>query len=325
MVENDLIEAIVALPGDLFYNTGISIYVFVLSKNKRPERKGKIQLINAVNYCKSLSKSLGKKRKEITPEQIETIVNIYKDFDMYLDNPTSECKVFDNSEFLYKEYAIYQPLQRSCYLTEEYISKLENSSLFLNDIYNETSFIELQETNPRDSKQEKKYNGYIIGKEFCSKVLAILRENITEAVENDYLKFQIKIKNLIKDINGYTEGRLNSICVELSKVDKNAIIQKKKVKGKSVVLLDNTTKDTEIVRLSESIDEYMEREVYPYVSDAIYVYEYDPNKKGSKEKKGAEFPFTRYFYEYKEPEKSDVLLKEFHDLEEEINEIIKKI
>lgn len=102
MVEHDLIEAVIALTSDLFYNTNIAIYVFVLSKNKRKERKGKIQLINATDIYKPLQKSLGKKRREITPKQIEEILQIYKDFDKYIDNPTKQCKVFDNEEFFIK-------------------------------------------------------------------------------------------------------------------------------------------------------------------------------------------------------------------------------
>lgn len=325
MIENDLVEAIVSLTGDLFYNTNISIYVFVLSKNKRPERKGKIQLINASEYYKVLQKSLGKKRREITPEQIEEIVNIYKNFDDYVNNPTNECKIYDNEEFLYKEYAVYQPLQRACYLNEYSINKLSNSDLFLNNIYCESEFEELEETNPRDQKQEKKYQGYIIGKKFCEDVIKILKEHQTDLVEKDYSKFYSYIKSLIKNLEGFTDGRLNSICMELSEIDKSAVIQKKKVKGKLEVVVDSSTKDSEIVKLSENVEEYFVKEVYPYVPDALYFYEYDENKKGSKEKIGAEFPFTKYFYEYNEPKKSSDLLDEFFKLEEDINKIIKKI
>jgi type I restriction enzyme M protein len=107
MLENDLIEAIIALPTDLFYNTSIGIYAFILSKNKRPERRGKVQLINAVDMYKPLRKSLGKKRKEISRDDIRRITEIYSNFE-----EGEFCKIFDNEEFMYKEYAVYQPLQR---------------------------------------------------------------------------------------------------------------------------------------------------------------------------------------------------------------------
>ena len=83
-------------------------------------------------------------------------------------------------------------------------------------------------------------------------------------------------------------------------------------------MIDPTTKDTEIIRLNQDVDAYMQSEVLPHVPDAIYRYEYDPKKAESasnKERLGAEFPFTRYFYEYTEPESADTLLAQFMELE----------
>lgn len=108
LFENDYIEAIIGLPGQLFYNTDIAIYAFIISKNKRKDRQGKIQLINAVDMFKPLRKSLGKKRREIDLESRKNIVKLYSAFE---ENENS--KIFPNEEFLYKEYAVYEPLQRS--------------------------------------------------------------------------------------------------------------------------------------------------------------------------------------------------------------------
>jgi type I restriction enzyme M protein len=122
------------------------------------------------------------------------------------------------------------------------------------------------------------------------------------------------------------------ICFGLSEMDKTAEIQKDK---NGNIIYDSTTKDTELIKLNLDVEEYFKREVYPHVPDAHYVYEYGdegklstyPSKQGAgalkKEKIGAEFPFTRYFYEYKEPEKSDVLLARFMELEKSIQERIK--
>jgi type I restriction enzyme M protein len=110
-------------------------------------------------------------------------------------------------------------------------------------------------------------------------------------------------------------------------MDKTAEIQKGK---QGDIIYDSTTKDTELIKLNIDVEEYFKREVYPHVPDAYYVYEYGdegklplfPGKQSSttlnKEKTGAEFPFTRYFYEYKEPEKADVLLKRFMEMENSI-------
>lgn len=119
LLESDLIEAIIALPTDLFYNTGIQTYVWILSKNKRQERKGKIQLINAAEIYHKLRKAVGNKKNEITREDRKKITHLYADF-----VPSDLCKIYDNTEFLYKEYAVMQPLQRSYAITEERIEQM---------------------------------------------------------------------------------------------------------------------------------------------------------------------------------------------------------
>ena len=108
---------------------------------------------------------------------------------------------------------------------------------------------------------------------------------------------------------------MRNICLELSEIDKTAVIQKDN-KGK--VKIDSTTKDSEIVKLSQDVKEYFEREVLPHVPDAIYFNDFVENKKVSntnKEKLGAEIPFTRYFYEYIPPKSSNSLLEEFMKIE----------
>ena len=119
MLESDLIEAIIALPVDLFYNTGIATYIWVLSKNKRPERKGKIQLIDASGFFKKLRKALGDKKNEISPEDRTAITKLYADF---VEN--EYCKIYDNEEFIYREYVVMQPLQRSYAITAERIEAM---------------------------------------------------------------------------------------------------------------------------------------------------------------------------------------------------------
>lgn len=334
MLERDLVEAIIALPSQLFYNTDIGIYAFILSKNKRKERVNKVQLIDATDMWEPLKRSLGKKRREISKQQISEISKAYSAFapgTMYYEserrkddgNPHQckiEVKIFDRDDFLYKEYAVYQPLQRSGDLSLANIEKLEQSAYFTSNsnIFNEGDFEELEETNPRDAKDEKKYQKYIKGKEFTNSVIKTLKNNVSNDVYYDFSKFEAKIKTLIKDIDGYSDSRLRGIAMELSNIDKNAIIQKNK---KGEIIVDPTTKDTELIALSKDPQEYMNEEVYPHVPDAIWLYEYDETKANSasnKEKKGAEFPFARFFYEYKEPEKSDDLLAEFMTIEEEL-------
>lgn len=104
VIENDMLEAIIALPDQLFYNTGISTYIWVLDNKKDTERKGKVQLINAVSMFQKMSKSLGNKRNEIPLEQIETITQIYGDFE-----EGTYCKIFDNEDFGYSRITVERP------------------------------------------------------------------------------------------------------------------------------------------------------------------------------------------------------------------------
>ncbi len=186
------------------------------------------------------------------------------------------------------------------------------------NVFNEAKLEELEETNPRSSKDEKVYQKQLKGKAFTEDVIAALKEHESDKVYMDFSKFSAALKKILNDIDGMTASRLNSIAMELSVMDKTAVVQKDR---KGNVLIDPTTKDSEIIRLNQDADEYMKAEVLPHIPDAIYFYDYDEKKKPSatnKEKLGAEFPFTRYFYEYHEPEKANDLFTEFMNLETEI-------
>lgn len=108
IIENDWLECIVALPKDLFYNTGIYTYIWFITNKKSAERKGKVQLINAVDFCAPASKSLGNKRNDIHPEDIEKILSLYLD---YKEN--EYCKICDNSFFGSFQLTIEQPLRNA--------------------------------------------------------------------------------------------------------------------------------------------------------------------------------------------------------------------
>jgi len=105
IIENDLLEGIVALPDQLFYNTGISTYIWVLTNRKKPKRKGKIQLVNAVDMFQKMKRSLGNKRNGISPAQIEEITRIYCDY-----KAGDRCKIIDNTDFGYTRITVERPL-----------------------------------------------------------------------------------------------------------------------------------------------------------------------------------------------------------------------
>lgn len=326
MLEKDLIEAIIALPTDLFYNTNIGIYAFILSKNKRPERRGKVQLINAVDFWKPLRKSLGKKRREISREDILRITELYANFE---ENEYS--KIFDNEEFMYKEYAVYQPLQRNYAITEDRIDRMVAEGT-MSIAYDEDKYQDLLLLEPRPAKEQQQLETYERAKPVYDEIIRRLKAAVSEKTyksPDDFYKIFLPIFNGLPDYDPTaknakkkTTDLLDKIALGLSEIDKTAVIQRD---SKGNIIWDNTTKDTEIIKLTKDVEEYFEEEVYLHVPDAHWEYEYNPNKKGDKEKLGAEFPFTRYFYEYQEPEKSDVLLQQFMEIEASLSVRIKAL
>ena len=316
ILQNDLLEAIIALPTDLFYNTGIATYIWVLSKNKRDERKGKVQLIDATSFYTKLRKALGNKRNEIGPEERKTITELYANFE------TNEyCKIFDNEDFMYREYTVMQPLQRSYAITKERISNML-AKTSISDYFNEAKVREWEENEAQlTAKEAKKYDEYLAKKPIYDDMLTILEANISD---KKYLSPQEFIP-VLDDLflgTGLNSKEIADIADGLSAMDKEAEIQKDK---KGNVLYDKETKDTELVPYKQDIADYMQREVLPHVPDAKAFFEEDLSKKKPVIKTGAEIPFTRYFYKYQKPEASADLEAKFLKLEQTVNDGIAKL
>lgn len=108
LIENDMLEAVIALPNQLFYNTGISTYIWIISNHKPKERRGKVQLINGVDFYKKMSKSLGDKRNELSDDHIDEITKLYGEF-----VANDKCKIFDNEDFGYSKVTVERPLQEN--------------------------------------------------------------------------------------------------------------------------------------------------------------------------------------------------------------------
>lgn len=318
MIESDLIEAIIALPTDLFYNTGIQTYVWILSKNKRPERKGKIQLINAANIYHKLRKAAGNKKNEIKPEDRKKIAHLYADF---VEN--KYCKIYRNEEFLYKEYTVMQPLQRSYAITEERIEQMLAKGS-LSSIYDEGKVFEFEnKLEPLNDKEKKKLEDFYKNKPTYDKILETLSANLNDKVYYKLSEFEPIISNVLKEFDNKI---INKVIDGLSEMDKKAEIHKDK---KDNIIYDKESKDTEIVKFEEDIDTYMAREVLPHVPDAKAFFEgksetatWDEDNGEKTIKIGAEIPFTRYFYEYKEPTPSEELLTKFQEIEKQVREKI---
>lgn len=320
LLENDLIEAIIQLPTDSFYNTGISTYIWLLSKNKRAERKGKIQLIDASSICHKLRKPLGNKKNEFLPEDRATITQLYVDFEN-----TELVKIYENTEFLYREYAVMQPLQRSYSITKDSIANMLQSGA-LNGLYDVAKVSELENKGVSiTGKEQTKLEVFYKNKTTYDAILAALDNAIAGIKYLSPNEFMPVLEKILKQ-TGIDSKLVSKIADGLSVMDKEAEIQREvKGKRKGEIIYDKATKDTEIVKWDEDIENYMEREVLPYVPDAKWFWEEDLAKAKPMIKVGAEIPFTRYFYRYQQPTPSEELEARFVELESSVSERIKKL
>lgn len=319
LLENDYLEAIIQLNTDMFYNTGIATYIWVISKNKRKERKGKIQLIDASHLCHKLRKNLGNKKCEITPEDRVEITKLYADF-----KKNEYCQIYDNTEFIYREYAVMQPLQRSYGITEDRINAMLSSGT-LSSLYDEAKVSQLENAEELTGKDVDKLKNYEKNKPIYDAILEALNSAISDTIYKNPETFTPVITNILSSI--ITDAKeckkiVDKVVKGLSVMDKTADIQKDK---KGNVIYDTETKDTEIVPWAVNIDDYMESEVLPNVPDAKAFFEEDLGKKKPVIKTGAEIPFTRYFYKYQAPTSSEELEKRFNELETSVDSRIKKL
>ena len=317
LLENDYLEAIVAMPTDLFYNTGIATYIWILSKNKSEKRRGKVQLIDATSIYTKLRKPLGNKKNEFSPENRAEITKLYTDFS---ENDLSQ--IHANNEFIYREYTVKQPLQRDYGITEARIQQMLQSTSVKN-FYDEAKVQELEgfETKLK-AKDAKKLAKYKKNEAVYKQMMSILKENISNKLWMSPEEFEPVLHNLL---DGIVDKKLISKIMDgLSQMDKKAEIQHDR---KGNIVYDKETADTEIVNIDQNIDDYMKKEVLPFVPDAKAFFEEDLGKKKPVIKTGAEIPFTRYFYKYQKPENSDKLAVEINKLEasisEDINELFK--
>lgn len=314
IIEQDLLEGIIALPDQLFYNTGISTYIWILSNRKNDDlakgaiRKGKIQLVDATSFYVKMRKSLGNKRHEITEEQISDIARIYGDF---RENEYS--KIFDLKDFGYHKITIERPLQLNFMISKERIENLYSEMAFAK-LYDEDEYMQLSRKKDKKLAEEKKIKKMNEGKELQEKILTILNDNISERLYKNREDFLKILKPLFKDVPEVKAGLWKAVYMGLSQRDETADVCKD---NKRKIEADPSLRDTENVPLKENIYNYFENEVLPHVPDA-WIDE-------SKTKTGYEIPITRYFYKYEKLDSSSLLKQRAIKLEESVQELLKKV
>ena len=315
IIDNDMLEAIVALPDQLFYNTGICTYIWIVTNAKAAERKGKIQLINGIHYYKKMSRSLGNKRNvigdgvEVMPDQIAEITQIYGEFAqngsrrLVIDGVEKEVvvsKIFDNQDFGYWRITVERPLRLNFQATEERLKRLETESAFVNlAVSKKRGGAALAEIEAGKALQKSIKTGLLQG---LGKTLYKNRDEFEKALNQalEAVKIAVPVRKAIANA--------------LSERDETAEICTDNDGNPEP---DSDLRDYENVPLKEDVDEYMRREVLPHVPDA-WVDE-------SKTRIGYEIPFTRHFYEYVPPRPLEEIEREIKALEDEIRGMLEEV
>ena len=333
IIEKDLLEGIIALPDNLFYNTGINTYIFVLSnrKNSNPEngpvRKDKIQLVDATDFYVDMRKSLGSKRHEISDKQIEEIRKIYEDF-----RENKYCKIFPKEEFGYLKVRIERPLQLNFKITRDRIENIYTERSF-NRLFDEEKYHKLKtlseapDFKTRDKKKLKKLEK---GRTLQQKILNRLKNNRSDTLYKNRKQFRKVLKAILDDLN-LKNSLFKAVLMGLSERDETADICMKRGKiepdtdlrdyeriplSKKVADYQQNTKD-HVKSERENIERYFEEEVKPHVHSAWVDYAYT--------RVGYEIPFTRYFYEFEELESSEKIKQEIEDIEKDIKSLMNSV
>ena len=308
MIEEDLIEAIIQLPENMFYNTGITTHIWVLSNRKEERRRGKIQLIDASKIKTPLRKNLGSKNCEFSEEDRKVILDLFQKFE---ENEVS--KIFKNEDFGYYKVIVERPLRQAVLCNNENILQLEKE-LEKNEngqiIADYVSFI--KNTAGAIKELEKKEN--------ILSYLKVLKELENEEAYLDYLKFEKEFDKKLKKIGikGTTFKKLSStgLLENIIVKDEKAAIQYDK---EGNIIVDVELRDTENIPLTYpgGIDAFIQEEVLPYHPDA-FVDE-------SKIQIGYEINFTKHFYKSKQLESVESIVERIRELEKLSEGMMKEI
>ncbi|HHG90246.1 MAG TPA: SAM-dependent DNA methyltransferase [Devosia sp.] len=321
IIENDWLEAVVALPDQLFYNTGISTYIWVLTNRKEPERKGKVQLIDARRFFVKMKKSLGNKRNKIgdkddgEPDQIGDITRIHGNFQhgesrmFQIDGEEKErivSKIFDNDDFGYYKITVERPLKLNFRVDDERIARLDQQTAFKNLA---TSKKKNEAERLREIEAGKQRQQVI------RDLLNALAVQIEGKLYKDRKEFLTDLKKLDRERHvRLSASELKAVLSALGERDETAEVCRDRNGNPEP---DPELRDTETVPLKEDIEDYFQREVLPHVPDAWIDHE--------KTKVGYEIPLNRHFYVYEPPRPLEAIEEDIKKLEGEIIALLKEV
>ncbi len=299
IIENDWLEAIVALPDQLFYNTGIYTYLWIVTNRKQPGRRGKIQLVDGTSFFKKMRKSLGNKRHEVCEDQCGEITRLYG---ALADH--QHIRLFDNRDFGYRRLTVERPLKLNFAVAPERLARLELT----------TAFERLATSKKRvDSKAAQAEIAQ--GIELQKAIISALGGLAPQGVVKNREEFIALMKAVFRKAGVAMPVPLfKAILSALSERDETADVC---TDSKGNPEPDPELRDYENVPLKEDIEEYLQREVLPHVPDA-WVDE-------SKTKVGYEINFNRYFYQYTPPRPLGEIEADLKQIEQEIANLLAEV
>jgi type I restriction enzyme M protein len=316
--ENDLLEALIALPEQLFYNTGIATYVWVVTNRKAPARKGKVQLIDATAFWVPMRRSLGDKRREIPLDKAQDIVQILRDFrdgDMRKvakDGKEEEVvvsRVFPTTQFGFRKITVERPLRLNFQANPERIARLGD----------EKSFQALAQSKKRDAAAAKD--------EAEGRALQAAIRQFLHGLPSRLIKDRDEFERVLDSAAKKAGLKLpaparKTILSALSERDETAAICRAKDGNPEP---DPELRDTESVPLAESVGAFFDREVKPHVPDAwIDTARRDP-KDGQIGLVGYEINFNRYFYRYTPPRPLEEIEADIRGIETDIVRMLAEV
>lgn len=363
IIENDMLEAVVGLPDQLFYNTGIYTYVWIVTNRKRKNRAGKVQLINGTDFAWKMKKSLGNKRKSIgdgndgTPNHIAVLTQLYGEFKNNVRHTVAEVqtnidpkrdqskslfvsKIFDNQDFGYLKITVERPLRLNFAVTEERIANVKRNSVFID--------LALSRKRKNKAKIEEEI---LVGTEAQAAIVDVLDTMKSAFNKGQLIKdrsvFEKQLADAFKRADLTLDSKLSAALLSpgsLGEKDPSAEICFDK-KGKPEP--DADLRDTENVPLPPGITlplpldyegkknkgkvdvapllELVQAHCEAYLTAEVLPYRSDAWIDHSKIKVGYEIPFNRHFYEYVAPRPLDEIALDITTLEQDIMAMLKDV
>ena len=341
IIENDMLEAVIGMPDQLFYNTGIFTYIWIVSNRKLPERRGKVQLINATDRFVKMKKSLGNKRHELgdgrngKPDHIGNITRIYGEF-----TETDTCKIFNNRDFGYLKITVERPMRLNFKVTRKRIQRFKETTYF-------TGLIKTKKRKDKAAQKADIAAGLISQQEIRSVLETMSHDFMNGQLIMDRAVFQKQLKEAFKNASLKLEASMRMALLAPGALGERDPDAEPCRNAKGDPEPDPELRDTENVALPENIklplplgyenkktkgkmdksalldlvqthcEAYLKKEILPYRPDAWIDH--------AKIKVGYEIPFNRHFYKYKPPRPLEEIEADIKTLEKEILEMLGEV